>query len=274
LKKTILIDNEFSAPRVGNINSWGRLIGASNSLAAAELSEILSKIYHRPLVIVAENSRHADLLEAEISFFLNNSVPVERFSEWDTLPWDNFSPHQDIISQRLRVLSQLSSMETGVLVTTVNALYQRLPPIDYISSRSLSLERGQKLLRKDFIDELIDVGYSRVSQVSEYGEYAIRGSLIDIFPMGAQSPIRIDFFDDEIESLRYFSVETQISNRKVDKINILPSKEVPLDKDSINSFRNNYRERFEGQPGKSNVYQDISKGIAHGGIEYYLPLFF
>ena len=274
MKKTILIDNEFSAPRVGNINSWGRLIGASNSLAAAELSEILSKIYHRPLVIVAENSRHADLLEAEISFFLNNSVPVERFSEWDTLPWDNFSPHQDIISQRLRVLSQLSSIKTGVLVTTANALYQRLPPIDYISSRSLSLERGQKLLRKDFIDELIDVGYSRVSQVSEYGEYAIRGSLIDIFPMGAQSPIRIDFFDDEIESLRYFSVETQISNNKIDKIHILPSKEVPLDKDSINNFRNNYRERFEGQPGKSNVYQDISKGIAHGGIEYYLPLFF
>ncbi len=274
MNKTILLDNDVALPHVGGIVSWGRLIGASGSLAAAELSEILFNNHGQPLIILAENSQHADQMEAEIGFFLNNSIHVERFTEWDTLPWDNFSPHQEIISQRLRVLSVLSSMKIDVVITTVNVLYQRLPPLDYIASRSLNLEEGQILPRKDFTKTLTEAGYLRVSQVSEYGEYAVRGSLIDVFPMGAESPIRIDFFDNEIESLRYFSVETQISSKKVYKIQVLPAKELPLDKDSVTAFRNNYRERFEGQPGKSKIYQDVSEGIACGGIEYYLPLFF
>jgi transcription-repair coupling factor (superfamily II helicase) len=136
------------------------------------------------------------------------------------------------------------------------------------------LSAGQTLHREEFTGALVAAGYYRVPQVSEHGEFAVRGSLIDIFPMGTNSPVRIDFFDDEIESLRYFSEATQLSGDKVGSIHILPAREVPLDADAIHGFRDRYRERFEGQPGKSRVYRDISDGIAHGGIEYYLPLFF
>jgi transcription-repair coupling factor (superfamily II helicase) len=226
------------------------------------------------LLLLAEDPRHADQLEAEIRFFLGDAVPVEHFVEWETLPWDSFSPHQDIISQRLRVLAALPGMSSGVIIATIGILHQRLPPLDYVAARSLTLATGQELPREAFTNSLVEAGYLRVPQVSEHGEFAVRGSLIDIFPMGADAPLRIDFFDEEIESLRYFSPENQLSGDKVDAIRILPAREIPLDTDAITTFRHNYRERFEGQPAKSRVYREISDGIAHGGIEYYLPLFF
>jgi len=249
---------------------WGRLIGASAALAAAELAHIIE----RPVLLLAEDPRHADQLEAEIRFFAGPDLPVEHFVEWETLPWDSFSPHQDIISQRLRVLAALPGLKKGIVIAAASVLQQRLPPVDYVAARSLSLIEGQTLPREDFTAALIASGYYRVPQVSEHGEFAVRGSLIDIFPMGANAPIRMDFFDDEIESLRYFSADTQLSGDKVGHVIVLPAREVPLDADAIQLFRDRYRERFEGQPGKSRVYRDISDGIAHGGIEYYLPLFF
>jgi transcription-repair coupling factor (superfamily II helicase) len=274
LNESVLLPSNLKLPQAGEDYAWGRLIGASSSLAAAELSEILAVAGCRPLVLLAENPRHADQLEAGIRFFSDGAVPVKHFVEWETLPWDSFSPHQDIISQRLSMLSVLPTMKTGVIIATVGILHQRLPPLDYVVAHSLALKRGQQLPRKDFTNSLIDAGYLRVPQVSEHGEFAVRGSLIDIFPMGTDAPVRIDFFDDDIESLRYFSADTQLSGEKVDVIQILPAREVPLDKDAIATFRDNYRERFEGQPRKSKVYRDVSDGIAHGGIEYYLPLFF
>jgi transcription-repair coupling factor (superfamily II helicase) len=165
-------------------------------------------------------------------------------------------------------------MRKGIVIAAASVLQQRLPPVDYVAARSLSLSKGQTVHREDFTDALVGAGYYRVPQVSEHGEFAVRGSLIDIFPMGTDTPVRIDFFDDEIESLRYFSPETQLSGTTIGRIDVLPAREVPLDTDSIQLFRDRYRERFEGQPGKSRVYRDISDGIAHGGIEYYLPLFF
>ena len=224
--------------------------------------------------MLAEDPRHADQLEAEIRFFAGPDLPVLHFVEWETLPWDSFSPHQDIISQRLSVLATLPNMRNGIVIAAASIVQQRLPPLDYVAARSLSLSAGQTLHREEFTDALVAAGYYRVPQVSEHGEFAVRGSLIDIFPMGTNTPVRIDFFDDEIESLRYFSEDTQLSGDKVDSINVLPAREVPLDADAIHGFRDRYRERFEGQPGKSRVYRDISDGIAHGGIEYYLPLFF
>ena len=249
---------------------WGSLIGASAPLAFAELARQVD----RPLLVLADDPRHADQLEAELRFFSAGDFPVMHFVEWETLPWDSFSPHQDIISQRLLVLSQLPAMRRGVVVASSPALLQRLPPLDYVAARSLSLKSGQQLSHDSFTASLTAAGYLRVPQVSEHGEFAVRGSLIDVFPMGSREPVRIDFFDDEIESLRYFSPESQLSGDTMDAIDLLPAREVPLDDDAIREFRSRYRERFEGQPSRSRVYREVSEGIAHGGIEYYLPLFF
>ncbi|NQV86856.1 MAG: DEAD/DEAH box helicase, partial [Woeseiaceae bacterium] len=270
----LLIASKLQLPQAGDDSAWGRLIGASGSLAAAELAQHLSANSRRPLLLLAEDPRHADQLEAEVRFFTDHAIPVEHFVEWETLPWDSFSPHQDIVSERLRVLSALPKMVGGVVIATVGILHQRLPPLDYVAARSLALASGQLLPRDEFTRSLVEAGYLRVPQVSEHGEFAVRGSLIDIFAMGTDAPVRIDFFDDEIESLRYFSPESQLSGEIIESVRILPAREVPLDADAIAAFRHSYRERFEGQPGKSRVYRDVSEGIAHGGIEYYLPLFF
>jgi len=270
LKNSLLISDAPALPSPGSTAGWGRLIGASTSLLAAELALKVE----RPVLLLANDPRHADQLEAEVRFFAGPGLAVHHFVEWETLPWDSFSPHQDIISQRLKVLAALPTLRTGVVIAAVDVLPQRLPPLDYVAARSLSLTCGQILPRREFTDALAAAGYLRVPQVSEHGEFAVRGSLIDVFPMGTDTPVRIDFFDDEIESLRFFSPETQLSGDKIERVDVLPAREVPLDPDAVHDFRDRYRERFEGQPGKSRVYRDVSDGIAHGGIEYYLPLFF
>ena len=269
-QQPFLISATQKLPRPGQPFGWGQLIGASAALAIAELAATQDN----PVVVLTEDPRQADQLEAAIRFFAGSDMEVHHFVEWETLPWDNFSPHQDIISERLSVLATMSDMTTGVLIASAPVLLQKLPPVDYVAARSLSLRSGQALPRDAFIDSLIAAGYLRVPQVSEHGEFAVRGSLIDIYPMGSARPIRIDFFDDDIESLRHFSPRTQLSGEIIDQVDVLPAREIPLDADSIRGFRERYRERFEGQPAKSRVYREISEGIAHGGIEYYLPLFF
>jgi len=270
LTAPLLFSAHPTLPAPGTEAAWGRLIGASLALATAEFARSVD----RPILLLAEDPRHADQLEAEIRFFAGEDMPVEHFVEWETLPWDSFSPHQDIISQRLRVLAKLPDMKRGVVIAAATVLQQRLPPVEYVAARSLSLSVGQNLPREPFTDSLVASGYLRVPQVSEHGEFAVRGSLIDVFPMGTDTPIRIDFFDDEVESLRWFAAETQLSGDHVDSIDILPAREIPLDAEAVREFRHHYRERFEGQPAKSRVYREVSDGIAHGGIEYYLPLFF
>ncbi len=250
--------------------SIGRLIGAATSLAAVEYARLLGG----PVLVLARDPRHADQLETEIRFFAAGDLPIVHFVEWETLAYDSFSPHQDIVSQRLSVLAALPDQDRGIVIASAPCLLQRLPPKQYVSARSLRLERGQKVDRQAFVDSLVAAGYLRVPQVEEHGELAIRGSLLDLFPMGANDPLRIDFFDDEIESLRRFDVDTQLSGTEVSEIRILPAREVPLDESDIREFRRRYRETFEGQPSRSRVYREVSEGIAHGGIEYYLPLFF
>ena len=226
------------------------------------------------MLVLARDPRHADQLESEIRYFAGSDLPVVHFVEWETLPYDSFSPHQDIISRRLRVIATCPQMKNGIVIVSSPALLQRLPPVEYVGARTLILKTGQTLDRQDFIDELTAAAYLRIPQVEEHGEFAVRGSLIDVFPMGSEQPVRIDFFDDEIETLRYFDAETQLSGETADTIRILPAREIPLDQENIKRFRQRYRERFEGQPSRSRVYSDVSGGIAHGGIEYYLPLFF
>lgn len=266
----LLLPKSLTLPDPGKRIAWGRLIGASAGLAIAELAARADI----PMLVLAEDPRQADQLEAEIRYFVGAGTDVQHFVEWETLPWDGFSPHQDIISDRLAVLSKLRNLRRGIVVASAPVLMQKLPPTDYVAARSLSLRSDQMLPREPFIASLVESGYFRVPQVSEHGEFAVRGSLIDVFPMGSKGPVRIDFFDDEIETLRFFSAESQLSGDLLDEVEVLPAREIPLDPDSIQSFRAAYRERFEGQPAKSRVYRDISDGIAHGGIEYYLPLFF
>ena len=256
--------------RAGHSTAYGQLVGASTALLAAELAARLDTL----LLVLAEDPRHADQLEAEIRYFAGGSVDVLHFVESETLPWDSFSPHQDIISERLRVLRALTAPERGVLIAAVPALLQRLPPRAYVEQNSLQLAVGDILERDDIIERLTAAGYARVPQVGEHGEFAVRGSLIDVFPMGTDTPLRIDFFGNEIESLRRFAPETQRSAERIERLDILPAREIPLDAAAIKRFRGRYRERFEGQPARSRVYREVSDGIAHGGIEYYLPLFF
>ena len=270
MKSSVLIPGSPALPAPGRPVGWGRLIGASAPLAAAELAAAAGA----PVVLIADDPRLADQFEAGIRFFAGSDFDVHHFLEWETLPWDTFSPHQDIISERLAVLASVSTVASGVIVLPAATLLQKLPPVDYVSARSLALRVGQSLPRDAFVDSLVAAGYLRVPQVGEHGEFAVRGSLIDVFPMGSAEPVRIDLFDEEIETLRFFSPESQLSGDSVDQVDVLPAREIPLDEDSIRAFRERYRERFEGQPARSRVYREVSDGIAHGGIEYYLPLFF
>jgi transcription-repair coupling factor (superfamily II helicase) len=273
------VSNEFllSPSAIGRLLSasagegaLGRMIGASAALAAVELANNAEG----PLLVVAGDPRHADQLEAEIRWFAGASLRVEHFVEWETLPWDSFSPHQDIVSQRLRVLGLLRGLQKGIVILSAQSLLQRLPPVDYVAARTLQVAAGGRVDRQAFIDSLSACGYLRVPQVEEHGEFAVRGSLLDVFPMGSDQPLRIDFFDEDIESIRSFDTETQLSGDRIGSVRVLPAREVPLDEADIRYFRRRYRERFEGRPSGSRVYREVSDGIAHGGIEYYLSLFF
>ncbi len=248
----------------------GGLVGAADALL---LTRIAARV-DRPLLHIADSQQEADRLEAEARFFAPDNLPVLHFPDWETLPYDSFSPHQDIVSQRLAVLSQLPTVRRGLLIVAAGCLLQRLPPVDYVRSRALALATGQQLDLDAFVQRLTVSGYLRVPQVSEHGEFAVRGSIIDLFPMGSDSPLRIDLFDDEIDSLRQFDPDSQLSGTRVDEINILPAREIPLDEDAVRDFRRRYRERFDGDANQSQVYREVSQGIAHGGIEYYLALFF
>ncbi len=249
---------------------WGGLVGESDALAIAETAAR----HPGPLLCVAPSARESDRLEASIRFFAGADTPVLHFPDWETLPYDSFSPHQDIVSDRLATLAGLPQLERGVVVVAAQSLMQRLPPVDYVHSRAIALSAGETLDRDAFIRRLESAGYLRVPEVSEHGEFAVRGAIIDLFPMGSSAPFRIDLFDEEIDSLRIFDPETQLSGETIAALRVLPARETPLDADAVREFRRRYRARFAGEAARSRLYRDVSDGIAHGGIEYYLPLFF
>ena len=250
---------------------WGQLYGSGLSLALAELSAA-----HRGLVTVITSDSHStDLLQQECRFFLAQKAhQLHHLPDWETLPYDLFSPHEDIISDRLSVLHQLGSLKRGLLILPIATLMQRLAPQDFLMGRSFNLKLGDTLNLDAFRQQLESTGYNSVSQVISHGEYALRGSILDIFPMGHREPFRIDLFDNEVESIRTFDPETQKSIEKVTHFSLLPGHEFPLDDAGIKGFRKRYRERFEGDPQTSRIYTSVSEGAPVGGIEYYLPLFF
>ena len=227
-------------------------------------------------LIVTSDTPTALSLELELNYLLaNTTIKVRLFPDRETLPYDSFSPHQDLISQRLETLSQISHAEHSVVIVPVTTLMMRLPPKSYLSSNVFVLKKGDKYQLHDVRQQLTDTGYHLVEQVYEHGEFAIRGSILDIFPTGVNMPLRIELFDDEVETIRHFDPETQRSSTPVDAVRLLPAKEFPTDSSAIEGFRQRYRRRFEvivKEP--ESVYQLVSRNLMPAGIENYLPLFF
>jgi transcription-repair coupling factor (superfamily II helicase) len=251
---------------------WQQLQGAAIALAISSAAQTS----HSPLLLVTPDMATATRLEQELNFFRNNDATwsVLIFPDWETLPYDSFSPHQDIISQRLLTLYQLPNLQKGIVIVPVSTLMQRLMPRGYLEANSFVLAKGEKLDRNILRQRLEQYGYYNVSQVITHGEFAIRGSLLDVFPMGSKTPFRIDLFDHEVDTIRIFDPETQKSLSTIEKINILPAHEFPLTEQSIALFRQNWRNKFTGNPTNSSIYQNISQGETAAGIEYYLALFF
>ena len=224
-------------------------------------------------LIITTDNHTANQLAAELKFFTNQQ-DILLFPDWETLPYDHFSPHQDIISERLKILNKLQSSNNLIIIAAISTLMHRLCPKKFINQNSLVLEIGGKLSIDNFRTNLNKSGYYCVNTVLERGEFSVRGSIIDVFPMGSKLPFRIELFDDEIDTLRTFDPETQKTIEKINAINILPAREVPLDKDSITLFRNNFRNQFNVNPSQCSIYTAISDGKFSNGIEYYLALFF
>jgi len=260
-------------PETGQAKSnWSRLYGSAKSLAIANMAMQTKKTV---LVVTADVISAVNLVN-ELKVYITDlaATPVMVFPDWETLPYDPFSPYQDIISERLQTLFTLSILEQGVLVVPVTTLMHRLLPSEYLLANSMVLKVGQSINIETFRKQLNQQGYSFVEQVTEHGEVSVRGSLLDVFPMGAEDPFRIDLFDDEIDSIRLFDIETQRSTHKIDSLRVLPAREVALIDEGIARFRANWRSRFEGNPGSCPIYRDVSQSLAPAGIEYYLPLFY
>ncbi|MDX5332555.1 MAG: transcription-repair coupling factor [Gammaproteobacteria bacterium] len=250
---------------------WGRLYGCARGLAIAEAAAGAGRL----TLLVTADSQSAYRLEQELRFFGEAAdLPILSFPDWETLPYDVFSPHEDIISQRLETLHRLPSLGQGVLVVPVTTLMHRIAPRDFLSAHTLMMDVGERLDIDALRQRLEQAGYRHVSQVMEHGEFALRGSIVDLFPMGANHPYRIDLFDDEIESIREFDPETQLSQEKVERIRLLPAHEFPMHDEAIKGFRQRYRQLFEGDPQASSIYREVSNGSAPAGVEYYIPLFF
>ena len=259
----------ISQARPGHTLFWSGLPRSGFALAAAEVA----KNHPGMLLLVTADTASAYQLERELGFFLTD-LPLRILPDWETLPYDTFSPHEDIVSERLRALVEVPRQQRGILVAPITTLMQRLAPPSYIRGHSLTLEVGQQLDLAQFRQQLENSGYHHVANVYQHGEYTLRGSVMDIYPMGSTAPYRLDLLDDEIDTLRQFDPETQRGTGTVERVDLLPGREFPLDEDGIATFRRHWHEQFNVDHRRCPVYQDVSDGLAPAGIEYYLPLFF
>ncbi|MEH6609903.1 MAG: transcription-repair coupling factor [Halioglobus sp.] len=264
-----LLQNTPWPQKAGTRTAIGPFYGSAESRAIAELASA-----DRLLVVVTADTTAALTLERELPFFITEDIEILSLPDWETLPYDSFSPHQDIISERLSTLHRLPSVSGGVLIVPIPTLMHRLPPKEYIAGSSLVLERGQTLDIAAFRQNLSHNGYNNVETVFEHGEYAFRGSLLDIYPMGSELPYRIDLLDDEVDTLRTFDPESQLTIDKVDAINLLPAREFPLNSKAIRTFQFNWYDSFDVDHDACTVYAEISAGRIPGGSEYFIPLFF
>ena len=256
------------APAAGQRTRFTGLAGSADAAGLAQLARS-----GRRIVVLAAQAADAQRLTAEIPYFAPG-LRVFQLPDWETLPYDQISPHQDLVSDRLATLYQLSQRAFDVVVVPLTTALYRLAPAEYLAGRTFFLKQGDTLDLERFRAQLATAGYSHVTQVVAPGEYCIRGGLIDLYPMGSVMPYRIDLMDNEIETLRTFDVDTQRTIYKVSEVRLLPGREFPLDDDARTLFRRRIRERFEGDPSKREVYKAMGRGATPAGIEYFLPLFF
>lgn len=246
----------------------GNMIADSRVLAITEVAAQ----YQGLVVVVTADMLQANHLAQALQQF---SLTAQIFSDWETLPYDNFSPHQEIISTRLSTLFQLQQQQQGVVILPISTLMQRVCPPSYLAQNVFLIKKGQTCRLEQLKLQLIKAGYRAVDQVFEHGEFALRGALLDLYPMGSALPYRLDFFDDEIDSIRTFDVDTQRTIAEIPQIDLLPAHEFPIDEKGIEFFRSNFREKFgEIRRDPEHIYQQISKGTLFAGIEYWQPLFF
>ena len=263
---------QLSPPSPGRSTRFSYVANGLDSLSLASLACSL-KTTKKPLVVITSNAFEAQRLIEEIPFFAPD-LSLHLLPDWETLPYDVFSPHPDLISERLSTLYQISQNNFDVVIIPIATALLTMPPVSYLAGHTFMLNKGQKLDIDALRHQCAQAGYHHVSQVISPGEFSVRGGLVDLFPMGGVLPYRIDLFDDEIETIRTFDVDTQRSLYPVPEIRLLPAREFPLDKAGIDVFRSQFREQFEGDPQRAKIYKDVSKGNATGGIEWYLPLFF
>ena len=262
-------------PSAGHRFAIARPPGSGDALLLARTA-VRARDAARLLVVVTADALDAQRLVDEIRYF-DPALGVRPLPDWETLPYDTLSPHQDLVSERLETLYRLSHPGTGafdVLVVPATTALGRLAPPQYVAGHTFFFRQGQDVDVEALRAQLVFAGYQHVSQVVAPGEFAIRGGLLDLFPMGSALPYRLDLFGDRLETIRAFDPDTQRGLYPVPDIRLLPGREFPIDEAARQAFRRRWRERIEGDPSRSNVYKDVGNGIASHGIEYYLPLFF
>ncbi|KGM55446.1 transcription-repair coupling factor [Lysobacter daejeonensis GH1-9] len=261
-------------PKPGQSRAWWKQ-PASPSALAFHLATAAAA-HAGPLLVVAKDNHSAHQLESDLHTLLAGQVDIAvlAFPDWETLPYDIFSPHPDIVSQRLAALHRLPSLQRGIVVVPVHSLLQRLAPVRHVVGGSFDVRVGQRLDLDAEKRRLESAGYRNVPQVLDPGDFAVRGGLLDVYPMGADMPFRVELLDDEIDTIRGFDPESQRSLDKIDAVKLLPGREVPLDEAALKRAMDGLRDRFDLDTRRSALYQDLKAGAAPAGIEYYLPLFF
>lgn len=253
-----------------------RPIGSADAALLAAFAQANAAQQQLTAIVTAEPA-DAQRLQDELAFFAPG-LRIAQFPDWETLPYDNFSPHQDLISERLatlwRILQTRRTHDLDVVLVPATTALLRVAPPSFLAAYTFEFKQKQKLDEAALKSQLTLAGYQHVSQVVSPGEYAVRGGLIDLFPMGSNVPLRVDLFDDEVDSIRTFDPDTQRSLYPVPEVRLLPGREFPLDESARTAFRKRWREKLEGDPTRSRLYKDMAAGVAGPGIEYYLPLFF
>ena len=258
----------YPIPKPREKSRWLNLSQGSLPLALARY------LPHKRLkVVLTQDAEQALRLQTAWRFFRPHDTAVF-LPDWETLPYERFSPHQDLVSERLSALWQIKSGAADVLFVPVATAMQKLPPVPFLAGRTFWLKTGQTLDIGRLKTDLVDAGYNHVSHVVAAGEFAVRGGIVDLFPMGSEMPYRIDLFDDEIDSIKTFDTETQRTISPVSEIRLLPAHEFPTDSEAQKIFRSRFREEVDGNPNDAAVYKAVSNGYFGAGVEYYLPLFF
>lgn len=253
----------------GHRSTWAPLNFAESALSIANYFQSQQKL----LVVLTDDSQMASQLREHLTFFLAGDKDLLSFPEWETLPYDQFSPHQDIISERLKTLYCLPDTKRGILILPIATLLQKVVPLTYIQHFTFLLNVGDTIDIDTLATRLEASNYQRVSQVMEHGEFAIRGAIIDLFPMGSKTPYRIDLFDNEVETIRSFDPETQRSTTQTGSIELLPAKEYDFSPQGIDLFRQNFKSQLGEDKRNAQLYESVSSQQTVGGLEYYLPLF-